>query len=845
MPLFTVRSPYRYRVRSRHVAVAAFALAAFLLAGPAFAQDKPDGKTVLDKIKAGDGLASVKEKLAADPIGARFRVDGFSLNDDKAIKVAGVMLVSGAEDKDRDDAEKQVHNKVIAVVQDVAGAKNFKEFDFEGVKAVRSEKLPHIVLQKAANEAGKTNPALDEVKFNDAKFDAKGQLVIVGLSGHDRDKIIEWLAAAMKEKLADNLAALGTDGKPAPIMFNLTPPPKGTDWPLSPAAVQKAIIAANHPGLSRIRIERAYLTSSSAKADEANPTGVNWSYALSGIVIGTQPLPRADVDTITKDVMPAAFAAAKWTPITTGDLDKLTLADNRVPDPGPKFQKVIAEHPALDGVRLDAHTEFGSDGKLVLVGLQPGLDAKGLDELNTTIRAVLEALATGSDGNPLYKKLGDRGVSDVKLERVRVRELHTALQQWARDTLDETRLARLYFDANGVLTLTCDTPVPANEVAAKAELKKRATAQRIPLTPSDATPEKGLLPAPKGVKEPKEAKEPKDTKDNVGSSSRSAARLVGRSADDAKQPGTDPAVKPSPAPLKRSLVAFLQEETTNPKNKQWEAVLIERGFFNEKNEFTIRGVVNTEAQKRALIAYFDKLAKDPEWENYFKPASYAAPELEVIPMGKLVDRVQRVMPAYEVFDGIRVTNAKYVFEKDSKGADGQTLVFVAHLVGRTDREAPAKLHELIAEDAKFFGRRLPKGRMIRFEKDPDEVPSSELLGEFSIGYGATALSKGEMEKAKAWLDAGLLHYPQEAAIWFLSAYYHHLRGDEELARRDLYRMIDIEGRLAFDGPIQRKRRYLAAKDLQGERRNELEKLWLACWKEVKDGAQPMKFAAPK
>jgi hypothetical protein len=823
----------------------ALALAACLLAGPVLAQDKPDGKAVLDKIKAGDGLAKVKEKLAADPIGSRFRIDGFSLSDDKALKVAGVMFVPGADDKDREAAEKQLHNKVIAVVQDVAGAKDFKEFDFEGVKAVRSEKLPHIQLQKAANEAGKTDPVVDELKLNDARFDAKGQLVISGLCGHDRDKIIVWLAGAMKEKLADNVAALGTDGKPAPITFNLTPPPKGTDWPLSPAAVQKAIIAANHPGLSRIRVERAYLTSTGAKADEANPTGVNWSYALSGIVIGTQPVPKTDIDKITKDVMPAAFATAKWAPITTGDLDKLTLADNRVPDPGPRFQKAIADHPALDGVRLDAHTEFGSDGKLVLVGLQPGLDTKGMDELNTTIRAVLETLATGSDGNPLYKKLGDRGVSDVKLERVKVRELHTALQQWARDTLDETRLTRLYFDANGVLTLTCDTPTPANEVAAKAELKKRALAQRIPLTPADA-PGKELLPVPKGVKEPKEAKESKETKDNVSSSYQPVARLVGRaSADDAKQPGSDPLVKPSPTPLKRSLVAFLQEETTNPKNKQWEAVLIERGYFNEKNEYTIRGVANSEAQKKALSAYFDKLAKDPEWENYFKPAPHAVPELEVIPMGKLVDRVQRVTPAYDVFDGIRVTNAKYVYEKDAKGADGQTLVFVAHLVGKTDREAPAKLHELIAEDTKYFGRRLPKGRMIRFEKDPDEAPTNDQLGEFSIGYAATALKKGEMEKAKAWIDAGILHYPHEASVWFLSAYYNHLRGDEELARRDLYRMIDIEGRLDFDGPVQRKRRYLAAKDLQGERRDELEKLWLACWKEVKDGAQPMKFAATK
>ena len=477
--------------RSRRAAAPMLALAAFLLAGgnSAFADDKPDGKAILDKIKDGTGLAKVKEKLAADPVGARFRVDGFSLTENKAIKVAGVMLVPGADDKDTDDAEKQLRSKVIAVVQDVAGAKDFNEFDFaDGVKAVRRDKLPHLELQKAANEAGKTIPAADEIKLTDAKFNAKGQLVIVGLRGHN-PKTESLLTAEVETKLIMNPAAIGPDKKPIQVVLEVPAPAKGVEWPLSPAVVQKAIIAEKSAGLARLRVERAFLTSSSTKADEANPTGVNWSYALSGIAIGTQPVPKTDVDKITKDVMPAAFAAAKWAPITTGDLDQLTLADHRAPDPGPKFQKAVAEKMALDGVRLDAQTEFGADGKLVLVGLQPGLDEKGLEELTATVRGVLDTLATGSDGNAIYKKLGDRGVSEVKLERVKVRELHTELQVWARDNLDETRLARLYFDETGTLTMTCDSPNPKNEVDAKAQLKKRATAEYIP--PSRALGDEG------------------------------------------------------------------------------------------------------------------------------------------------------------------------------------------------------------------------------------------------------------------------------------------------------------------------------------------------------------------
>src|SRR6185295_3524384 len=96
------------------------------------------------------------------------------------------------------------------------------------------------------------------------------------------------------------------------------------------------------------------------------------------------------------------------------------------------------------------------------------------------------------------------------------------------------------------------------------------------------------------------------------------------------------------------------------------------------------------------------------------------------------------------------------------------------------------------------------------------------------------------DKAKEWIDVGVLHYPTDSTIWYLSAYYHLLQGDEELVRRDLLRTIDLEARLDFNGRVARDRRYTAAKELQGEKRDELEKLWLKYWKESKDGAQPMK-----
>ena len=98
-------------------------------------------------------------------------------------------------------------------------------------------------------------------------------------------------------------------------------------------------------------------------------------------------------------------------------------------------------------------------------------------------------------------------------------------------------------------------------------------------------------------------------------------------------------------------------------------------------------------------------------------------------------------------------------------------------------------------------------------------------------------------RSRQWLDAGLLHAPEQSSIWYLDAYYYFRTGDLELARRDLYRVCKIEDPIDFNGGDQRRRRYEVAKDLQGEKRTELERLWVRTWREVNDGAKPMTMAA--
>jgi hypothetical protein len=272
-------------------------------------------------------------------------------------------------------------------------------------------------------------------------------------------------------------------------------------------------------------------------------------------------------------------------------------------------------------------------------------------------------------------------------------------------------------------------------------------------------------------------------------------------------------------------------------------------------------VVDRKEQNAELLKLLGQLKGEEKWKRYFRDADgqeqpVKAPDLAVVSMSEMVARVQRVMPAYSDFDGVRVESAFY--------DENLHLTFKARAVGRVTPDVVGKLADLLVRDPKYTrrvvkpeppadkpGLRLPpKVRIMPIAGPP--YPDDQVAN-FSLAYGAKLMgksnaSKEDRAKAKEWLDVAMLHYPNESAVWFLSAYYHFTNKDEnaadrtELVKRDLYRMIEVEGPLAFNGPAQRKRRYEAAKDFQGESRNELEALWLECFREVKDGAKPITLA---
>ena len=491
---------------------------------------------------------------------------------------------------------------------------------------------------------------------------------------------------------------------------------------------------------------------------------------------------RLGEDAVAADAIPE-MCRKQWPELFAGTPKVLVhpkpLLGPGIPEPATKFQAAVAAKPALDGVRIDPGAEFGPTGELMLAGLQPGLTAAAEKELVATYQAVVKEFIDKADAaSERYKRLAAGGVSTKQMKVVPTGKLLTELREWAANTMDDARLSRLFFTDTGVLSLEYRTVTKVAGDRVQAKFKE----------------------------------------------------LAPKYLPDAAQPGGT-TLTTGPTLFPDSLTDRLRKEMASDQ-KKWNGVLIERGYFDADRHYTLRGVVESAAQNEALALLlaqiqFEQLQRYPE---FFAPPRPAKPALDVVPLRDLLDRVKRVTPAYPEFDGIRIESARYDANVN--------LIFDAHIAGKLESD-PSPLLAKLLRDHPTYKRRAPADKQVRIARVSGPADTDVQEGRFSVAYGAKLLAGTDAKKAKAWLDSAVLHYPNEAGVWFLSAYYNHTNGDSELARRDLYRMIDLEGAIAFNGAAQRKRRYEAARDLQGKARNELEALWLDAFREVKDGATPI------
>jgi|GEM_PF-3490479 len=798
----------RFRLTDIHTILVASALAF----APSLASAQDDAEKAAEKAatEAEKQRGEIQKKLAGGTeLQKRLRLDKFEAVKD-TVHVTGVFLDAPPAKADDPVPFEQVTDELFKSLRDQLKHPTLK-FDSKGITRVPPDQHPHVVLQLAANAAGaRGETAADECKFDSSRFNATGGLVIVGTRGKT-DAVGNWIAGAIPTTLGKHPAVRVKDDKPD-VTADVTP----VEWKLSTGTIQKLLAASGKPdgtpeeknkyALRRLWVERAFFTYQIAKPEGKEAT-VSLRFRIEGVRMG-----EAEVkvewaeDTINPIV---ADAAGKPVPADYGTLVSVVLEE-----PVKSLRTAVADHPAikgdyvLDGVRIDPGTTFGPEGELILAGVQPGLTPADQKDLEKLVQSGFEAYGKGKPLAAKYAKVAKQPVLVKAMTILPLGKVKADLRNWAIRTKDDLKFLRLYFPDNieslkkryyvdeGGLVLLYRPSNLADIKDVEAEFK-RALKTHL----------EGGIPQPTGAAPP------------VASH-------------------TDAAEK---EPLLPSLTAYLRKEMAGDQ-KKWNGVLIERGYFDlaNKNKYTILGVVDTPQQNTELQNLLESLKADPKWVEYFTPEEPTKVALDVIPMHEMLDRVKRVTPAYPVFDGIRIESARYDANVN--------LIFDAHIVGELDRDAAPRLAELLKNST--YKRRVAAGKQVLIVRHDGPAYSDDQVANFSLGYGAKLLakapaSKEDRQKAKEWLDVAMLHYPNEAAVWFLSAYYNYTNTAEdkdsrmELVRRDLYRTIDLEGPLAFNGPAQRKRRYDTAKDLQGPIRNELEALWLDYFREVKDGAKPM------
>jgi hypothetical protein len=767
-------------------------LAASLVALAAHAAPAQDDDTQAAAKRAEALRAQFQKKLATGTeLQKRLRLDKFEAGDG-SVKVTGVFIDSPPAKADDTPPFDQVTEDAAKWVRDQLKEPKLK-LDWSGVNRVPPEQHPHVVVQLAANAAGaKGDESADLVVFTGSEFNSSGGLTVTG-RGTRAGVSFRWMGSDPKSLLAKHPAYLRPSGTGS-VSYSV----KSVDWKAGRAAIQKMLASAGKTegtaeekgalALRRLLVGRAYFTYQTGKGTAA------LRFKIDGVRMGEAGVKVARA----QDAIGPLVAETVGRPVP-GDYGP--LVESAIEEPVVALRGAVVAHPALDGVRIDPGFTFGPAGEVLPAGVQPGLGPAGRTELQAVVR---EGFAAHGKGKPLaaqYALVAKQPVSEKAMAALPIRKVLSELRAWVIRTKDDLKLERLYFptdpgllgkhyyvNAEGLVLLY----KPSNAADVKdveAEFRRLVKAEM---------PD-GIPAAPGG--EPKDAGSP-DAKDKEA--------------------------------LLPSMTAYLRKELAADQ-KKFNGVLIERGYFDERNRYVLLGVVDNKEQELQLAKLVAGLENDPKWAEYFR-AQPTRLTFTVIPMREMIERVRRVTPAYPAFDGARIESAHY----DAVG----NLVFDAHVVGALDRDAAPLLARLLAEHPQYR-RRAPAGRQVVIERIAGVPYSDDQLANFSIAFGGKLLakardSKADRARAREWLDLATLHYPQESAVWFLDAYYYFaVEKDDELVRRDLFRVIDLEGPLAFNGPAQRRRRYEAARDLQGVTRNKLDDLWLECFREAKDGAKPI------
>lgn len=783
-----------------------------LYALPAFAQepktkvgiDSPDAVKVLQK-----GLhdqAAAKTNPAEVGFLVRTRIDSIGYKDasKKEIEVKGVRLDYsgfGMKMENWNDIVPPVLDSLVKKhINTTAEAKLTADLA-RGFANIDLPDQPHVAMQAAANKKN-----LDEVYFASSSFNVAGELQIAGLVGK-----------SVNRQALDKTIRAELDGKPAvraksgPFAnadrLNLSGI-KEADWTLGRNALQAWLASRAKDGLDQFRIDRfEYAYQQPGEKDDKivrlfvkiklveltgdAKTDVNIHEKLSDQILGR------NWEAFTKPIASLPAAERREPIVDKPDRTVFACAAERT-----KLQTAIASRNDLDGTLVWGKARFDSTGRLELNGVWRG-GAKGTAALESKLK---EVLAKQND------RLASEGVSTARFVAIDTQTVLADLGDWTAANLDDVRVERVYFDSAGKLMLkaTASNKDDAaklesqfRSLLARYDILKRVDESRAALV-SSAAPGEKAAPAEAGVS-------------------------IGNFA----------------ASLTADLQKFLAEHAREDK---WRGILIGRGFFDRRqdNRYSLSVIVDDVKQESTVRDLVKEFAAKPAYAGYLASNENPILSVEEISLRKLVAHLRDVMPANPHFDGFRVDDAVH-------DAQRNLVLIVAGVGTPDDLEPKAKepdpigairqtLKKMLDEHSVWKKRsavRADSKLVLVYGNPTGPVPFNYDLGRLAAVHGARGIltDTGEL---RTRVRTALMHNPNNSALWYLSAGFHVIDKREDLALRDLRRVVLIEKDPDIDDfAVQAKKaRISILEPFQGTTRHRVEKLLDKAYLDYQANKQP-------
>jgi hypothetical protein len=678
--------------------------------------------------------------------------------------------------------------------------------NYDNLKPVPFNRQPIYLLQ---NEAAR-DPAMDGSLFWTSWFDSNGVLQIQGIVMSKKQ--LETAEKLMKDLRPDPRILRPSDGKSGWSFKEMKIEERFLEVP----PLQKRIAADAQ--LKSIRVDRLYFSyPGETKLLQLNVKGVCIDPTYS------TPEGRGRIQPLLNSRIDATYPGLKAQYHPTPNYDGLELLSQ----PRTTLQLLVArggdvvdprKHNPLDGVGIAPGAYYDEKGRLCIRGVWLGPSQE------KPLRKLMPVLAR-------FGLMRNDEDFQLKLVELRTDLVLEELREWLADPLGEApedaRADRLYFDANGLLTLQGHHVHPRDKLAIAAKLVQIITdnprmggkvkvedlASRLLSRSKPAEPKTYFVALGGKNEKPKEPKEPKVEE--------------GPKIDSTPWPHWTQELRrmvQTPDPAEKAKAALRPD-------RKWDGVWLVRGSFSPEGVYTLAGLGDSARQIAQLSELLRELSESQRWQRALGKG-WDLKRLRVLPLAPMLARMRIVMPAWPVFDGMTLLGASH----DVKGVlvlrIRQIIAGGARAAATARSAAAAEMERQLLNDDRWKVR---AAAGVRFsEVGPPVAPSGDaetlllrsrvLLRRWLLDHSGVCcladcplVSQEEMRKAvgevRGLLDAVILNAPGESSAWFLRALCYAMEGDTVQADRDLRRMVEAErhpeegrflrsNRLAFSEPFQ-------------------------------------------